>query len=98
MESSWVSGSRKTRSRYNERKMISAAKEDKLTGQRLEEDELAGQRLEEDKCHTQCLGQTECIPLCVPGSSFTHKATNSGINSITNVYYVISYYINLLQV
>jgi hypothetical protein len=34
----------------------------------------------------------------VPGSSFTHKATNSGINSITSVYYIVSYYKNLLQV
>jgi hypothetical protein len=42
--------------------------------------------------------KTECIPLCVPGSSFTHKATNSGINNITSVYYIVSYYKNLLQV
>jgi hypothetical protein len=42
--------------------------------------------------------KTECIPLCVPGSSFTHKATSSEINSITSVYYIISYYKNLLQV
>jgi hypothetical protein len=42
--------------------------------------------------------KTECIPLCVPGLSFTHKATNSGINSITSVYYIGSYYKNLLQV
>jgi hypothetical protein len=42
--------------------------------------------------------KTECIPLCVPGSSFTHKVTNSEINSITSVYYIISYYKNLLQV
>jgi hypothetical protein len=34
--------------------------------------------------------KTECIPLCVPGSIFTHKATNSEINSITNVYYNLS--------
>jgi hypothetical protein len=27
----------------------------------------------------------------VPGSSFTHKATNSGISSITSVYYIVSY-------
>jgi hypothetical protein len=42
-------------------------------------------------CHTQFLGQTECITLCVPGSSFTHKATNSGTNNITSVYYIVSY-------
>jgi hypothetical protein len=36
--------------------------------------------------------KTEYIPLCVPGSIFTHKATNSEINSITNVYYIESYY------
>jgi hypothetical protein len=30
--------------------------------------------------------KTECIPLCVPGSSFTHKAINSKINSISSVY------------
>jgi hypothetical protein len=42
-------------------------------------------------CHTQFLGQIECITLCVPGSSFTHKATNSGINNITSVYYIVSY-------
>jgi hypothetical protein len=29
--------------------------------------------------------KTECIPLCVSGSSFTHNATNSEINSIINV-------------
>jgi hypothetical protein len=34
----------------------------------------------------------------VPRSSFTHKATNSGINRITSVYYIVSYYKNLLQV
>jgi hypothetical protein len=34
----------------------------------------------------------------VSGSSFTHKATNSGINSITSVYYIVSYYKYLLQV
>jgi hypothetical protein len=34
--------------------------------------------------------KTECIPLCVPGSIFTHKVTNSEINSITSVYYNIS--------
>jgi hypothetical protein len=27
--------------------------------------------------------KTECILLCVPGSRFTHKATNSKINSLT---------------
>jgi hypothetical protein len=32
------------------------------------------------------------------GLSFTHKATNSEINSITSVYYIVSYYKNLLQV
>jgi hypothetical protein len=32
----------------------------------------------------------ECIPLCVPGSSFTHKVTNSGINIITSIYYIVS--------
>jgi hypothetical protein len=42
--------------------------------------------------------KTECIPLCVPGSSFTYKATNSKINSITHVYYIVSYYKNLLHV
>jgi hypothetical protein len=42
--------------------------------------------------------KTECIPLCVPRSSFTHKANNSEINSITSVYYIISYYKNLLEV
>jgi hypothetical protein len=36
--------------------------------------------------------KTECIPLCVPGSSFTHKAKNSEISSITSVYYIESYY------
>jgi hypothetical protein len=41
--------------------------------------------------------KTECIILCVPGSSFTHKVTNSETNSITNVYYIVSYYKNLLQ-
>jgi hypothetical protein len=40
----------------------------------------------------------KCIPLCVPGSSFTHKVTNSKINSITNVYYIKSYYKSSLQV
>jgi hypothetical protein len=39
----------------------------------------------------------ECIPLCVPRSSFTHKATNSEINNITSVYYIESYYKILLQ-
>jgi hypothetical protein len=34
--------------------------------------------------------KTECIPLCVSGSSFTHKATNSEINGITIVYYIES--------
>jgi hypothetical protein len=29
--------------------------------------------------------KTECIPLCVPELSFTHKATNCEINSITSV-------------
>jgi hypothetical protein len=38
------------------------------------------------------------VPLCVSGSSFTHKATNSGINIITSVYYIISYYKYFLQV
>jgi hypothetical protein len=36
--------------------------------------------------------KTKCIPLCVPGSSFTHKAINSEINNITSVYYIESYY------
>jgi hypothetical protein len=36
--------------------------------------------------------KTKCILLCVPGSSFTHKATNSEINSISSVYYIESYY------
>jgi hypothetical protein len=30
--------------------------------------------------------------LCVSGSIFTHKVTNSEINSITNVYCIESYY------
>jgi hypothetical protein len=30
------------------------------------------------------------LPLCVPGSSFTYKVTNSEINSITSVYYIES--------
>jgi hypothetical protein len=34
--------------------------------------------------------KTECIPLCVLGSIFTHKATNSEINSITSIYYNVS--------
>jgi hypothetical protein len=34
--------------------------------------------------------KTECIPLCVPGSIFTHKVINSEINSITSVYYNVS--------
>jgi hypothetical protein len=34
--------------------------------------------------------KTKCIHLCVTGSSFTHKATNSEINSITSVYYIES--------
>jgi hypothetical protein len=42
--------------------------------------------------------KTECTPLCMPGSSFTHKATNSGINNITSIYYIVSYDKNLLQV
>jgi hypothetical protein len=41
--------------------------------------------------------KTKCIPLCVLGSIFTHKVTNSEINSITSVYYIESYYKNLLQ-
>jgi hypothetical protein len=41
--------------------------------------------------------KTKCIPLCVPGSRFTHKVTNSEINSITSVYYIKSYYKILLQ-
>jgi hypothetical protein len=41
--------------------------------------------------------KTECITLCVLGSSFTHKATNSKINSTTSVYYIESYYKILLQ-
>jgi hypothetical protein len=36
--------------------------------------------------------KTECIPLCVPGSRFTHKVINSEINSITSIYYIESYY------
>jgi hypothetical protein len=35
---------------------------------------------------------TECILLCVSGSIFTHKSTNSEINSITSIYYIESYY------
>jgi hypothetical protein len=34
--------------------------------------------------------KTECIPLCVPGSIFTHKVINSEIYSIANVYYIES--------
>jgi hypothetical protein len=34
----------------------------------------------------------ECISLCVSVSSFTYKSTNSEINSITSIYYIISYY------
>jgi hypothetical protein len=34
--------------------------------------------------------KTECIPLCMPESIFTHKAINSEINSIINVYYNVS--------
>jgi hypothetical protein len=50
-------------------------------------------------CVTQSFkAKTECTPLCVPGSSFTHKATSSEMNSITSVYYIASYYKNLLQV
>jgi hypothetical protein len=32
--------------------------------------------------------KTECIPLCVLGLTFTHKMTNSEINSISSVYYI----------
>jgi hypothetical protein len=32
--------------------------------------------------------KTECIPLYVLVSSFTYKATNSEINSITSVHYI----------
>jgi hypothetical protein len=42
--------------------------------------------------------KTERIPLCVPRSSFTQKVTNNEINSITSIYYIESYYENLLQV
>jgi hypothetical protein len=38
------------------------------------------------------MAKTECIPFCVLGSSFTHKATTSEINSITSIYYIESYY------
>jgi hypothetical protein len=41
--------------------------------------------------------KTKCIHLCVSGSIFTHKVTNSEINSITSVYYIEFYYKNLLQ-
>jgi hypothetical protein len=41
--------------------------------------------------------KTECISLCVLGSIFSHKATNSEINSITSVYYNVSLIQNLLQ-
>jgi hypothetical protein len=34
--------------------------------------------------------KTEYIHLCMSGSIFTHKVTNSKINSITSVYYNIS--------
>jgi hypothetical protein len=37
----------------------------------------------------------ECISLCVSTSIFTHKATNSEINSMINVYYIESYYKSL---
>jgi hypothetical protein len=30
--------------------------------------------------------KTKCIPLCVPGSSFTHKVTNSEIIGKTSVF------------
>jgi hypothetical protein len=33
----------------------------------------------------------ECIPLCVLGSIFTYKVTNSEIKSITNVCYIEFY-------
>jgi hypothetical protein len=36
--------------------------------------------------------KTKCIPLCMLGSIFTYKATNSEINRITCVYYIESYY------
>jgi hypothetical protein len=32
----------------------------------------------------------EYIHLCMPGSSFTHKVTNSEINSINSIYYIKS--------
>jgi hypothetical protein len=36
--------------------------------------------------------KTKCIPLCVSGSSLTHKVTNGEINSITSVYDIKYYY------
>jgi hypothetical protein len=41
--------------------------------------------------------KTKCISLSVQGSSLTHNVTNSEINSITNVYYIETYYKILLQ-
>jgi hypothetical protein len=41
--------------------------------------------------------KTKCMALCVPRSSFTHKATNSEINNITSVSYIESYYKSILQ-
>jgi hypothetical protein len=32
----------------------------------------------------------ECIPICVPGSIFTHKMTNSEIKIIISIYYNVS--------
>jgi hypothetical protein len=40
--------------------------------------------------------KTEYISLCVLESSFTHKAINSEINSISSIYYIESYYKILL--
>jgi hypothetical protein len=48
-------------------------------------------QLEDEKIVTPSFKvKTECIPLCVTGSIFTHKVTNSEINSITSVYYNVS--------
>jgi hypothetical protein len=38
------------------------------------------------------MAKIDCMPLCVSGSSFTDKATDNEINTITSVYYIESYY------
>jgi hypothetical protein len=48
-------------------------------------------REDQEEVVTPCFKvKTECIPLCVSGSIFTHKTTNSEINSITSVYNIES--------